>query len=726
MADADPAKPDHSNEDHHHQMFAKVLEDKNYTADLLKKRSGFDALAGNAITLFLYFLFILGFNFMVLSEPMTVCRQMEKYVRSHFDEVKSTRGHDSALAHVHSVQTFYEYMESTIIPRMYDETGFVGSGGSMGDYQVKLQTIQGPNKQMGSFRIRTVRIKKNRNCAFVEPYSQYFLKCYGDFDLDSEDRQSYGAGTMKHQFLYVADPEGVSYSGQVATYPASGFVMNMGRNKSQSLQIMEDMKSFNFVDEATRALFLEFTVWNGNMDMFVPCRIVLEVTPGGKWANSFNIDAIPTRYIALDAWMLIADGFMLLFVLFYIGSEISECSVEKFSYFYDGWNLLDLLNLFLILWVILVIHIPTIIGAGSKNLGTSELADPAHFTDLHDIAASLRQARYINALNSIILYLKILKYASSIPYVETLLWTLKYSFSAIVAFVLVFLMTFFGFVLAYRIGFGDQFVTLSNIPKAFFFLSRSFVGSVSIADVYESNPLLGLPLVVLFVICIICIMMNLFSATMIQALANAHERQAALSATHGSGWERLVKKFQGAQKDLAKRMDFQRVLRTYFRGLHARLKRARIDKEVKKKLRAQQKAERIREMEATMSGPMALTDVSAGVKLPLAGDEEDENSDAGSDVEVGALRRAETLRKAAAVRTKSGRMKGPNQGEIMLGAVQQLSRGLMDRTNNVRALILEEMTDTRTILQGMSDVVEVLMRRVEHLEIAQSQYLEDD
>merc|ERR1719235_976206 len=146
------------------------------------------------------------------------------------------------------------------------------------------------------------------------------------------------------------------------------------------------MKSFNFVDEATRALFLEFTVWNGNMDMFVPCRIVLEVTPGGKWANSFNIDAIPTRYIALDAWMLIADGFMLLFVLFYIGSEISECSVEKFSYFYDGWNLLDLLNLFLILWVILVIHIPTIIGAGSKNLGTSELADPAHFTDLHDIA----------------------------------------------------------------------------------------------------------------------------------------------------------------------------------------------------------------------------------------------------------------------------------------------------------------------------------------------------
>merc|ERR1719191_955415 len=183
----------------------------------------------------------------------------------------------------------------------------------------------------------------------------------------------------------------------------------------------------------------------------------------------------------------------------------------------------------------------------------------------------------------------------------------------ILAFALVFFMSFVAFMLAYRVGFGDRFMELSTVWKSFFFLSRSFVGSVSIADVYQSAPVLGFALIVLFVIVICFIVMNVFAATMITALANAHERQQAMVSVGGSSWDRLKQKFKDAKEEAYKEWDVARTTRKYCPGLYARQKKKKQAEEARQKMRDLNSAKQ-KEIEADMQRSGA-----GGGRLPIAG-----------------------------------------------------------------------------------------------------------
>merc|ERR1719359_246067 len=213
------------------------------------------------------------------------------------------------------------------------------------------------------------------------------------------------------------------------------------------------------------------------------------------------------------------------------------------------------------------------------------MRDPNTFTNLHMISSLVRTARDVNAINAFLIYVKIIKYACSIPYIEALLWTVKYSFRIFLAFVSVFLLSFFGFTLAYHIGFGGEVSDLDTLWKSFFFLLRSFVGSSSIADIYELSPFLGFALIVLYIGGIIGVVMNFFSASMMQALVNAHERQDYMSRKGDSPSERLKQMIKDGYATLWEQWGMQRKIRMYFPGLYARQRHKKKVEEAKRKMR---------------------------------------------------------------------------------------------------------------------------------------------
>lgn len=691
-------------------MFQKVLEDEDYTNNLLQRKSSFDQLISSAGTILLYGLFIIGFSVMVLSEPLSECRRLESQLRQHFDPPASSPNMPN-ISSVQSISTFWTYVENTVLPGIYGSAYVLAKSAKKGSAPTlpKLVPIDEANYLLGVMVLRTVRVKHNVDCHIMDTYSAHFLQCFGEYTSSAEHQLPFGPPS--HQFNHEVNPDGSSYSGALATYPPHGYVEKLGNNQSTAAAKIVTLKQFGWIDASNRALFVEFSVWNANMDLYVACRIAFEVTAGGQWVSGFDIDAIPSRYVGLDAGLLIIMGLMALFVLFYIGLEIAEIAIQRLGYFADGWNILDWINLGLVITA-LTIQFSVVMQVSSLELGKTELADSTAFTNLHPVASWLRLARHINAVNSVIIFLKIVKYASAIPYIETILLTLRNSWSSFVAFAGVFLMSFFGFVLAYRIGFGDKLTSLSTVWKSFFFLMRSFLGSVSIASVVDLAPILGFLLVILFILAIIAIVMNLFSATMIQALTTAHERQRMLAKAGDTEWERVSKRLKEARQELLDWMDFNRKLRGYFPGLYARLKNRKRERKAKEKLRAQQVAERAR-LSAELN--LAAQDPTSGHhhphkhgRLPLAGPSDDSDSDA----DLGPLKKAHK---------KKG--KAPPQETLMLQAVQHISRGLMDRANGIRGHVLEEMVDTRHMIQGVSDVVEVLVRRTMDLELQQRQYL---
>lgn len=70
----------------------------------------------------------------------------------------------------------------------------------------------------------------------------------------------------------MTDLKAAIVGGQLATYGAGGFVKNLGTSKAESKAIMQYLIDKLWIDRGTRAVFLDFTIYNANINLFCQIR----------------------------------------------------------------------------------------------------------------------------------------------------------------------------------------------------------------------------------------------------------------------------------------------------------------------------------------------------------------------------------------------------------------------------------------------------------------------
>ena len=68
------------------------------------------------------------------------------------------------------------------------------------------------------------------------------------------------------------DLDGSSHWGLISTYGGGGFVQDLYVTKSKSLEAILELKQNRWVDRGTRAIFMDFTVYNANINLFCVIR----------------------------------------------------------------------------------------------------------------------------------------------------------------------------------------------------------------------------------------------------------------------------------------------------------------------------------------------------------------------------------------------------------------------------------------------------------------------
>ncbi|CAI5782253.1 kidney disease 1-like 3 [Podarcis lilfordi] len=70
--------------------------------------------------------------------------------------------------------------------------------------------------------------------------------------------------------------------GKFALYPGSGYLANLGRNKSYAKRTLRYLERNNWLDRSTRVVFIEFVVYNANVNLFCAVTLILEANGIGK------------------------------------------------------------------------------------------------------------------------------------------------------------------------------------------------------------------------------------------------------------------------------------------------------------------------------------------------------------------------------------------------------------------------------------------------------------
>merc|ERR1712142_626109 len=177
------------------------------------------------------------------------------------------------------------------------------------------------------------------------------MECYDSYSPSKEETEPFGLKNSTAWIYHTEDElDGSSHWGSLDfTYSGAGYYQDLTEKKDSSLELIESLKSNLWIDRATRAVFIDFTVYNANINLFCVVRLVVEFPATGGAVPSWMFRTVKLiRYVTTyDYFLMACECLYVLFILYYCIEEAIEISKMKCGYFCSVWNCLDVLVIFL-------------------------------------------------------------------------------------------------------------------------------------------------------------------------------------------------------------------------------------------------------------------------------------------------------------------------------------------------------------------------------------------
>uniref|UniRef100_A0AAX7TS99 EF-hand domain-containing protein n=1 Tax=Astatotilapia calliptera TaxID=8154 RepID=A0AAX7TS99_ASTCA len=367
------------------------------------------------------------------------------------------------------------------------------------------------NMLLGVPRMRQIKIKNN-SCTVYSDFENGIKGCFAVYTNQKEDEQSFGL-INGSAWTYHTEKEikGSSYWGLVATYSGAGYYQDLSRTQEESANILTELQNNLWLDRGTRAVFIDFSTYNANINLFCVITLVVEFPATGGAIPSYQIRTVKLiRYITTwDYFILGCELLFCVFILYYIVEEILELKIHKFSYFNSIWNILDIVVILLAIVAIIfnvfrTIKVDSLLGNLLKN--------PNIYSDFEFLAFWQTQYNNMNAVNLFFAWIKIFKYISFSKTMNQLSSTLGRCAKDIFGFAIMFFIVFFAYAQLGYLLFGMQVQTFSTFVKCIFTQFRIILGDFDFDAIDSANRVLGPIYFVTYVFFVFFVLLNMFLA----------------------------------------------------------------------------------------------------------------------------------------------------------------------------------------------------------------------
>ncbi|GFY57875.1 polycystic kidney disease 2-like 1 protein [Trichonephila inaurata madagascariensis] len=214
-------------------------------------------------------------------------------------------------------------------------------------------------------------------------------------------------------WVYHTEKEmnGSNHWALLATYTGAGSFRDLGITKKQALARLEVLKQNLWISRATRAVFIDFTVYNANLNLFCVVKLCFEFPATGGMIPSWSFRTVKLlRYVnPYDYFIMACEVSIILFILYYIVEESLEIKKNGCVYFYEVWNILDLLVIGVSLICIAFSAFRTVVV---DNMLEDLLSKPDIFPDFEFLGFWQMQYNNAVAVDIFIAWIKVFKYIS--------------------------------------------------------------------------------------------------------------------------------------------------------------------------------------------------------------------------------------------------------------------------------------------------------------------------
>lgn len=326
--------------------------------------------------------------------------------------------------------------------------------------------------------------------------------------ISCKDRWEYFTGT---------ELRGFPIPGRIVTYGGGGYVANLGYNEETSWTVLADLHSHNWLDKQSRAVFTEFTVYNGNINLFATAFLYLEMLPTGgafPWADFKIFNGY--RYSAKDGLQSMwAEFVFIAFIIYFTVREVRKVLTQKKEYFkgFFNWIEVALVPLYMAMFGLIIVRWFTT----AANIKTFK-QNPKDFVSFQYSAAAdtaLMSVIGVVAFLLTIKFLRLLQFAKLFFVTGQVIKTFMYPLSM---FMVPFTVYFLLFAWVAHLGFGTQNEAYMSITRTIVTQFLHVLGAIDYEGIRESNPIFGPMYFLAYTIYMMFIAFNMFMAIICEAI----------------------------------------------------------------------------------------------------------------------------------------------------------------------------------------------------------------
>ncbi|XP_068004685.1 polycystin-2-like protein 2 [Melanerpes formicivorus] len=454
----------------------------------------------------IYIVFLIALCTLTLGMVSSDMYYLHKVMSQVFVEPSSSDGNRTSFRSIGSKDDFWRFAEGPLLDGLYWDKWYTNRTLPL---QHNSSHIYYENLLLGAAQIRQLKVHHN-SCSIHPSFRVLLDGCYSKYHYGAEDSSDFGPGNTP-EWKYSSASSSLWYWGAVAVYSSGGYKVTLPRSKQGSLKKLEFLRQHSWLTRGTRVVFIDFSTYNANVNLFCIIRLVVEFpASGGALTSSHFYSVKLLRYITYyDYFLASCEISCCLLVFMFIIQEAGKITNLKGKYFRSAWNWLDLL---LVVLSVLAIAF-NIYRTGQVSLLLEELlSDPHLYPDFYFLAFC--QVLYNNtiAVTLFLAWIKILKYINFNKTMAQLSCTLARCAKGILGFSIIFFIIFFAYAQFGYLVFGSQAEEFSTFQNSIFTQFRMVLGDLKFETIEAADRILGPFYFITFVFFVFFVLLSMFLA----------------------------------------------------------------------------------------------------------------------------------------------------------------------------------------------------------------------
>ncbi|XP_078665528.1 uncharacterized protein LOC144907954 [Branchiostoma floridae x Branchiostoma belcheri] len=264
------------------------------------------------------------------------------------------------FAKIKDFATFWKFVRDHVVSDLHDVKWYNGDGFHSAGFMTDTSSFL-----VGRPRLRQIRVQKDESCDVPAPLWRMLTDCDQPYSLLNTDLSSYDVGwtrldnvtfdaltsmdNISHYqrpwiYQYASLSAAVPDSGEHGTYYGGGYLVELSNSSSADMELIDELQEMDWIDDNTRAVFIEIIVYNANANLFAVLTLLAEFTTLGKAYGQGEIMVV-RLYPYTTAWGFVSlgcHGLFLLITLYLTFREVRRILTLGTEYFKMFWRVVEL------------------------------------------------------------------------------------------------------------------------------------------------------------------------------------------------------------------------------------------------------------------------------------------------------------------------------------------------------------------------------------------------